>query len=270
MERKNMFCLNLDGETDAYECEDLLLRQIDARMQAEEKELNDHYHKVFMGPVKSTVYSFIAIPFLVILGFILCEVPALQPYKTEIVGSICIVIMAIIAIGVILNKKLRKTSTDAECDKIDSFYERCARALRVPEKAPRVDIFAYLYETKDGVRKNYHASDAYLTEFVHVFEEYGNLCLYASTRVYAVPISSIEEFVRVDEKILFSGWNKDTPHNEGNYAQYNIEASANDEYTMNDYYRIRFTHEDTPYELLIASYDIEPFLSIIPLTSTNA
>ena len=37
MERKNMFCLNLDGKTDAYDCGDLLLRQIDTRMQAEEK-----------------------------------------------------------------------------------------------------------------------------------------------------------------------------------------------------------------------------------------
>ena len=266
MERKNMFCLNLDGKTDAYDCGDLLLRQIDARMQAEEKELNDHYHKVFMGSVKSVVYSVIAIPFLAILGFILCEIPALQPYKTGIIGSICIVIMAIIAIGVILNKKLRKKSTDAECDKIDRFYERCARALHVPEKAPRVDIFAYLYEEKDGVQKNYYASGAYLAEFSHVFEENGNLCLYGATRVYAVPIASIEEFVRVNEKIRFADWDKETPHNEGKYAPYNIEACGNDEYTMNSYYRIRFTHEGTPYELLIASYDIEPFLEIVPLT----
>ena len=266
MERKNMFCLNLDGKTDAYDCGDLLLRQIDARMQAEEKELNDHYHKVLIGPVKSVVYSVIAIPFLVILGFILCEIPALQPYKTEIVGSICIVIMAIIAVNVILNNKIRKKSTDAESDKIDRFYDRCARALHVPEKAPRVDIFAYLYEEKDGVQKNYYASGAYLAEFSHVFEEDGNLCLYSATRVYAVPIASIEEFVRVNEKIRFADWDKETPHNEGKYAPYNIEACENDEYCMNDYYRIRFTHGGTPYELLIASYDIEPFLEMVPLT----
>ena len=266
MERKNMFTLNLDGVTDAYECGDLLLRQIDARMQAEEKELNDHYHKVFMGSVKSTVYSLIAVPFLVILGLILRVIPALQPYKTGIIGGIGIVIMAIIAMNVILNKKLRKKSTDAECDKIDRFYERCARALHVPEKAPRVDIFAYLYEEKEGARKNYYASGAYLAEFSHVFEENGNLCLYSATRVYAVPIASVEEFVRVDETIRFASWDKETPPNEGKYAPYNIVSCGNDEYAMNDYYRIRFTHEGTPYELLIAAYDIEPFLEIIPLT----
>ena len=266
MERKNMFTLNLDGETDAYECGDLLLRQIDARMQAEEKELNDHYHKVFMGSVKSTVYSLIAVPFLVILGLILRVIPALQPYKTGIIGGIGIVIMAIIAMNVILNKKLRKKSTDAARDQVDRFYDRCARALHVPEKAPRVDIFAYLYEEKEGARKNYYASGAYLAEFSHVFEEHGNLCLYSATRVYAVPIASVEEFVRVDETIRFASWDKETPPNEGKYAPYNIVSCENDEYSMNDYYRIRFTHEGTPYELLIASYDIEPFLEIIPLT----
>ena len=266
MERKNMFTLNLDGVTDAYECGDLLLRQIDARMQAEEKELNDHYHKVFMGSVKSTVYSLIAVPFLVILGLILRVIPALQPYKTGIIGGIGIVIMAIIAMNVILNKKLRKKSTDAARDQVDRFYERCARALHVPEKAPRVDIFAYLYEEKEGARKNYYASGAYLAEFSHVFEENGNLCLYSATRVYAVPIASVEEFVRVDETIRFASWDKETPPNEGKYAPYNIVSCGNDEYAMNDYYRIRFTHEGTPYELLIAAYDIEPFLEIIPLT----
>ena len=266
MERKNMFTLNLDGKTDAYECGDLLLRQIDARMQAEEKELNDHYHKVFMGSVKSTVYSLIAVPFLVILGLILRVIPALQPYKTGIIGGIGIVIMAIIAMNVILNKKLRKKSTDAARDQVDRFYERCARALHVPEKAPRVDIFAYLYEEKEGARKNYYASGAYLAEFSHVFEENGNLCLYSATRVYAVPIASVEEFVRVDETIRFASWDKETPHNEGKYAPYNIVSCGNDEYSMNGYYRIRFTHEGTPYELLIAAYDIEPFLEIIPLT----
>ena len=266
MERKNMFTLNLDGVTDAYECGDLLLRQIDARMQAEEKELNDHYHKVFMGSVKSTVYSLIAVPFLVILGLILRVIPALQPYKTGIIGGIGIVIMAIIAMNVILNKKLRKKSTDAARDQVDRFYDRCARALHVPEKAPRVDIFAYLYEEKEGARKNYYASGAYLAEFSHVFEENGNLCLYSATRVYAVPIASVEEFVRVDETIRFASWDKETPHNEGKYAPYNIVSCGDDEYSMNDYYRIRFTHEGTPYELLIASYDIEPFLEIIPLT----
>jgi hypothetical protein len=266
MERKNMFTLNLDGKTDAYECGDLLLRQIDARMQAEEKELNDHYHKVFMGSVKSTVYSLIAVPFLVILGLILRVIPALQPYKTGIIGGIGIVIMAIIAMNVILNKKLRKKSTDAARDQVDRFYERCARALHVPEKAPRVDLFAYLYEEKEGARKNYYASGAYLAEFSHVFEENGNLCLYSATRVYAVPIASVEEFVRVDETVRFASWDKETPPNEGKYAPYNIVSCGNDEYAMNDYYRIRFTHEGTPYELLIASYDIEPFLEIIPLT----
>ena len=266
MERKNMFTLNLDGKTDAYECGDLLLRQIDARMQAEEKELNDHYHKVFMGSVKSTVYSLIAVPFLVILGLILCVIPALQPYKTGIIGGIGTVIMAIIAMNVILNKKLRKKSTDAARDQVDRFYERCARALHVPEKAPRVDIFAYLYEEKEGARKNYYASGAYLAEFSHVFEENGNLCLYSATRVYAVPIASVEEFVRVDETIRFASWDKETPPNEGKYAPYNIVSCGDDEYAMNDYYRIRFTHEGRPYELLIASYDIEPFLEIIPLT----
>lgn len=266
MERKNMFTLNLDGKTDAYECGDLLLRQIDARMQAEEKELNDHYHKVFMGSVKSTVYSLIAVPFLVILGLILRVIPALQPYKTGIIGGIGIVIMAIIAMNVILNKKLRKKSTDAARDQVDRFYERCARALHVPEKAPRVDLFAYLYEEKEGARKNYYASGAYLAEFSHVFEENGNLCLYSATRVYAVPIASVEEFVRVDETIRFASWDKETPHNEGKYAPYNIVSCGNDEYSMNGYYRIRFTHEGTPYELLIAAYDIEPFLEIIPLT----
>jgi hypothetical protein len=235
-------------------------------MQAEEKELNDHYHKVFMGSVKSTVYSLIAVPFLVILGLILRVIPALQSYKTGIIGGIGIVIMAIIAMNVILNKKLRKKSTDAARDQVDRFYERCARALHVPEKAPRVDIFAYLYEEKEGARKNYYASGAYLAEFSHVFEENGNLCLYSATRVYAVPIASVEEFVQVDETIRFASWDKETPPNEGKYAPYNIVNCGDDEYAMNDYYRIRFTHEGTPYELLIASYDIEPFLEIIPLT----
>lgn len=265
MERKNMFCLNMSNDDTGYECDELLLRKIDDRMKEEQEALHGKRRKNLFGAVRVSMCCLIIGGLAIFASAFLESAPALQT-AAKAVG----VLGALISVSpLVLMPVLRKRDNkrmDDECEEIDRFYDRCARALRVPEKAPEVDIHTLFYEVKDGVRQNYHASGAYLNEVMHVFQEDGKLCFYCSDRVWAVPLSSIEEFVRVDEKILFCEWNKETPHNEGKYAQYCIKECEDYEYSMSDYYRIRFTVKETPYELLIPSYDIEPFLEIVPLT----
>ena len=276
MLRKNMFNMNASSEDSNYECDELLIRKLDEKMAAEKKkidgELNRHISK--MLNVFSVGFLINAILFALGVLFLCFYIGDLLNNDTVQMAYLIGGMLSLIAAFAIYvyRTKIKKPHAESQeyetfSDEMDRFYDLCARSLNVPEKAQEVEIYTYLYTEEKGVRENFCSNNAYINETMKIFEEDGKLCIYCADSVWGVPIDSIDEIVEIKENIFFSEWDKEIPHNKGDYMQYRIEELPDGDYKINGYYTIKFNYNDSHYEILVPKYEIEHFNKIINLNS---
>ena len=270
--RRNIFSMNTSIDDSTYECDEFLIRKLDDKMASEKKkmdaELNRHISKMLMGGISPIIIS-IALLGLGVMLLCLALGEILEGNKDVI--SLCVagaILLFASGIVFIFSKKARKPHTESKeyedfSDELDRFYDLCARSLNVPNSAPEVEIYTYLYTEEKGVRKSLCTNNAYINETMRIFEERENLCIYCADSVWGVPIGSIEEIAEIKEDIFFNDWSKDTPYNEGKYSKYKIEELHDGDYKINGYYSIRFSLNDQHYEILVPKYEIEIFTKII-------
>ena len=274
MPRKNMFEMNVSTDDTSYECDELLIRQLDARMAEEKKKidgkLNRHINKMF--DVFSVGFYINGAAFALGIILLCYALVDLLQGNTEVLGLIAGgIVSLIVAIAIyIYRKKVKKPHAESKeykefSNEMDRFYDLCARSLNVHENAIEVEIYTHFYKEENGVRKNFSDNNAYINESMKIFEEDEKLCIYCADSIWGIPIASIEEIVEINEDIFFSDWDKDVPYDRGEYMQYRIEELEDGDYKINGYYSIRFSCGSTPYELLVPKYEIEHFKKIIKL-----
>ena len=277
MDRENLFRVNLDTEEMAIDREEFILRRESTAVRAERNELDKRLTKEIMknalgtGSIVGTLFG------ICLMVGICCAVMVLMGYLENKILSVlplCLaaLFLAASAIFGVLRKVLDKKNeekepvytTDSEYDRLNEISKR---ELRVPSGAKTVELFGHFYH------KDSEPNEPYDVDQMDIFEENGNLCLHHVGIVIAVPIDSIEEVVKVEDTITFSDWMKDEAHDSEPYAQYHITkrqvSEYEEEYTMDGYYSIRFSKDGTPFELVVPSYEIEPFLEILKLRVTE-
>ena len=274
MVRTNMFIMNASADDARYECDELLIRQLDEKMAEEKKkvdtELNRHITKMF--DVFSVGFYINGAAFALGIILLCYALVDLLQGNTDILGLLIggIILLTVALAMYVYRKKVRKPHAESKAyeefsDEMDRFYDLCERSLNVPESAAEVEIYTYFYTEEKEIKKNFCSNDAYINETMKIFEENGKLCIYCADTVWGIPIDSIEEIKEVKEDIYFSEWSKELPHDRGEYMQYRIEELDDGDYKINGYYSIRFNYGSTPYELLVPKYEIEHFKKIINL-----
>ena len=274
MEYINAFSLNADKDDASFDCDVLISRKIDGELAQRKKELDVRFGEQTSRLLKGVATGAL-LPLLPILaGFVLLAV-AVVLFDSNIALTILLGVIGAICLvwGFYNNKKKANNDSDPYSkdpeykkfsDDLDKLYEDCRVAMNVPESSPEIDVFTYMYTQKDGKTCNFISEGVFVNEVMQVFRENDSLCFFINECVWSVPFDKIEKIVKIDEDIMFSGWNKEIPFDRGNYMQYKIQELDDDygHFKMNGYYTIRFTAFDTPYEIIIPSYEIDTVLSI--------
>lgn len=272
MERENLFQLNTKDDDLTIERAEFILRRESDALRAKRRELSEKLMSTILKGVIS-VYTILMIVFGCLgLGCIGMTVTDYFETKTfsVIPFVIALVLFALTGICAVMGKAKNKASNeDEELDTVDRELERLAEASRselwVPYDAKSVDIFVTTSENDP--------TDPCSIDEVSIFEEGGNLCIYYCGDLIAVPISSIEAVVKLDDEVTFENWNKDASHDSAEYAEYQIvERKTKDDdefYAMKGYYSIRFAKEGEHFEMLVPLYEIKAFLDILKLEVTE-
>ncbi|MBR5615712.1 MAG: hypothetical protein IKW66_02720 [Clostridia bacterium] len=275
MERENLFCFDINKENASIDREEFILRRESAAVAAERDAVNSKMGKAILKSVVggAGVISICSVIFL--MAGVACGLVVLFRYlETEafsleqgLMASFLLVLSGVLW-GIkkgFANKHPEDDALPFE-DELDRLNAISMRELRVPSDAKRVELFGYFYDKLDP-------SDPYDVDQVDVFGEDGMLCLHHVGCVIAIPMSSIEAVVRVKQSITFKDWTKDEPYDSEPYAQYHIvERRLSEyakEYSMDGYYSIRFAREGEAFELVVPSYEIEPFLDILNMDVTE-
>ena len=273
MERENLFLLNTEDDDLTIERTEFVLRRESDALRAKRRELSEKFMSTLLKGVIS-VYTVLMIVFGC-LGVACIGMTVTDYFETKtfsvIPFGIALLLFALTGVCAFINKTKNKASNeDEELDSVDRELGRLAEAskseLWVPYDAKAVDIYVTTSESD--------LTDPFSVDEVLLFEESGNLCMYYSGDVIAVPISDVEEVVKIDDEILFENWTKDASHDSAEYAEYQIvERKTKDDdefYAMNGYYSIRFAHEGEPFEILVPLYEINAFLDVLKLEVTEA
>ncbi len=271
MERENLFRIDLDKEEMMIDREEFILRRESAAVRAERMELGEKLTKSIMKSVLG-FGGFLTISFTFsLMAGICCAAITLFGYlETKVFSALPLglTVFFLLLSGVlgVLKKVLDRKHegedpaymTDGEYDRLNQISER---ELKIPDGAKTVELFGHFYH------KDSESDGPYDVDQMAIFEEDGMLCLHHVGAVIAVPIDSIEAVVKMEDTVTFSDWMKDVPHDSEPYAQYHIKkrqvSEYEEEYSMDGYYSIRFSKEDTPFELVVPLYEIEPFLEIL-------
>jgi hypothetical protein len=250
--------------------EEFILRRENAELAAKRKALNERLGKDIMSSVKKNVFSSLLPIISLFFAMILCAIAFRAAegiaYIPFAIAGVLIVVAAVLHFR---NKKKEKSEdNDPLLDDIDNEYGALNKLVRkdldIPEEAVEIEIFTNMYSDDDAEPVKVYTNDT-----ASVFEEKGKLCFFYGSVVIGFELSDLEAVVRVEDQIVFDSWCKDVPYDRGSYMQYKIKQNKIDEYeenySMTGYYSLRFTHLDTPFEVIVPLYDIEPLLDIIKI-----
>lgn len=167
-------------------------------------------------------------------------------------------------VSIIKNKKVNSSPELAEANaRLASLDKNSEIMLGVPQEYEKVDMLSFDYVEKHGkVRIKDSQTYRYLNNAMKLYKNGDMLCLADIERVYSFPIADVKKYVLKKGKTIISGWNKETPHNEGRYIKYKI--------SKNDYGNIsckicamRCADTFGEYEVFFPEYELEHFQSIV-------
>lgn len=275
MERKNVFGLEL--ETQKIDGGRLVLREIDKELQTRQETLEKEssaYEKKAELPlwVKIIMYACIYIGLLGFVAIVRNEDAFTVDKTATIIGLVVCGVLLLVALFIwLLGKSKSKEAVKSEEfqeveKKTNELIEESFESLGVPKEYKTVDVFVFPYKLKKGKVKRAVPFADYINASVRLFVEEGKLCLADLSLVVGIPLENIERIVKVDKRATSLGWTKEEGYNEGVYKQYKIRVNSYGTLFIKPYYKIEFSVEAQPFELIVPCYDIQPFVELTGLT----
>lgn len=276
MKRENLFTYDLDDEESIIEKDAFVIRRESPELAAKSNKLIEaSVKKMVNGMGKQALLAALP-PILALVGCVLLYF-AVGDYGTTgaisvLPACLALVAFAFTAYTFVLSRRAKKKdeeSTDATLDAmgedLDAYRKELRAELSIPSDTKELELFTVAYSTEDGES----GEDCFSTVSTDAFWEDESLCFLFSGGVIAVPRSEIEGVFRVDAPVTFDSWMKeDAEYDEGVYAPYGITKTETDDeerYEMQGFYSLRFTHGDTPFEVVIPLYE-EKTLHALGLT----
>ena len=188
------------------------------------------------------------------------ESPAASYVINGIVIALLLVTVVLFIAGMRLSKTILTDKKSSELtEKCRALQDECMETMGVPANAVDVELFNVDYTNKDGKIK-FHSEfgcEVYNTDY-KLYVENGNLTIIELPSKFSIPLESITSIKKIDEKISFYFWNKETPYNKGEFAQYKIKYNKNDSvYLIKYYYSLEINHNGEEYSLYFPPYELE-------------
>lgn len=123
---------------------------------------------------------------------------------------------------------LEDESNEQAVSRMNGLCDAIFAELSVPSNAREVDILSFQYKEKNGKLKHVQKGNSYFNYINLVYRVYGdeeNLYLVNADGKYAFPKASLKAIRTQKKQVILSSWNKDTPHDEGYYAQFKLQVN---------------------------------------------
>lgn len=220
--------------------------------------------KLFLGGMFAPIGMYIYIRVMEMTD----SMDIIAAFSVEPLLCTAFVLCMLIAAGTIVmlfvtNKKAQSSPELKEANaRLASLDKNSEIMLGLPQEYEKVDVLSFEYVEKDGkVRIKDTQPYRYLNSEMKLYKNGDMLCLADIERVYSFPIADIKKYVLKKRKTIISGWNKETPYNEGRYIQYRL--SKNDSGSINcKFCAMRCADSFGEYEVFFPVYELEAFKAI--------
>ena len=144
-------------------------------------------------------------------------------------------------------------------------YERCTKALKVPNLARSIDVFLYVYTTKSGKEVPINKSIKYVNTPIKAFKEGDSLMIADLQTVFAIKKQWFKGVEIIPERVTFNCWNKDENYGSAKYRSYGVKPAAMGGLAVKGCYKFILEKDGKSFAIIIPPYDGEIFLKLIDL-----
>ncbi|MBQ8447860.1 MAG: hypothetical protein IJX27_02885 [Clostridia bacterium] len=274
---KNLFGIELGNEEKAEsygECELFIIRRVESELSEKQDEIGEELEEqgkkaslpMWLDIVKMICFAVFMITAVAIVrawGEIGAKAFTNAPWLTA-AALVC----GAAALAIWLMER-NKNKTVAESEELKDYIAEAEKihaeslaSLGVPVDAKHTDVFSYPYKFKNGKEKRYSDFFDYLNNEWHVFREGDMLCFADCGAVIAIPTDDILGIYKVNKRVKFCGWNKETEFNKGEYKQYKITNDNGGVLYIKPCYALRFRSFGEDYEFIFPAYELETFTSL--------
>ena len=176
-------------------------------------------------------------------------------------GGGCVIVWGIL---MLLSKRKENEvlSTDESTlvfDHLEKSSDAIFADLGVPSDAKEIDVLSFFYKVKGDeikVCEKAFMVAPYMNPIFHAFADSENLYLANLEYKYAFPLTSIKGIKTVKKATQITEWNKDEPHNKGNYKQYKISGDKYGCITCKCHHIIEIDRSGELWGIYIPSYEL--------------
>lgn len=200
-----------------------------------------------------------------------------QDFKSVFASSWAFLVFGSLLVigGIVLStlKKINKNKVakDPNYQKVikdgEALYDQCIKNLKIPQKAPDVDIFLSIYKTEGDKQKPATTAFNYVNTSVHLFSEGDSVMVADLSTVFGFKKSSFTGYEIIQKKTTFNNWNKSENISDAKYKPYGVKVTATGCFEVKQYYKINLKAFDQEYFIIIPSYDGENFVKTAGIKS---
>ncbi len=168
-------------------------------------------------------------------------------------------------------KKVEKKEDESEekhlqSKKAETLYLRLLNNLGVPAGASEIDVLSFNYKVKEGtikIDKCGMSVPMFYNMHFYIYSDEENLYLVADQGKYAFRLLSVKAIHKIEHKNALFFWNKDIPHNQGEYKKYKIKEDEMGNYRCRVYYILEIENDGESYGIYFPEYEEETLKRII-------
>lgn len=162
-------------------------------------------------------------------------------------------------------KRIKEIEASDEYNRVKTKTESLSNTvyaeLGVPPQAPFVDVLNFQYKIKDGNIKP-KGKEAKTVPFINIafkiHTDGQKLYLTEKESKYAFELSELKGIKEIKERGFIPGWNKDEPHDKGEYKQYKIVTNKIGLYFKN-YCILELEHNGELWGIYFPNYELPVF-----------
>ncbi len=270
---KNIFGVDLDKEE--FDAKKFTLRETDEALLKRRDDMSEdlqEYAKRALLPKPLGILFSVSIVLAALCFFVAIDLRE-EPIWWLFVpaGVFAAIAIALGTCAFLRHRRVLKSDEfQAALTRTERVAEESRISLGVPADAADIDVFGTAYQIKKGKIKQGIAGCDFINYSMWMFVEQNNLCIADTAAVYAIPLSSILRVVRMERKITFDDWNKDSDYNKEPYKAYKISQNKDGTLGMRGCCSIQFLFEGEECEVVIPTYDIDAVLKMTGLSLCEA
>lgn len=191
-----------------------------------------------------------------------------------IVGQMILVVLICAGVVIPLHfiiKNIEKKEDESEekhlqSKKAETLYLRLLSDLGVPAGASEIDVLSFNYKVKKGtieIDKCGMSVPMFYNMHFYIYRDEENLYFAADSGKYAFKLPSIKTLHKIEHKNTLFFWNKDIPHNQGEYKKYKIKEDEMGNYRCRAYCILEIENDGESYGIYLPEYEEETLKRII-------